>query len=155
MADRRFLMSSLSQLNELAKCDEERLTDAQDRVRVAQARAAEAEVRVEASRRAVQAVQTRLDRLVRVPEARTEQAPADTDEHPVPVVDLIRAFLGEREEATTAEIIVHVRRTRPQANSSSVNPELSRLVKRRHIVRVKTGVYRLSDDREADRLPNL
>ncbi|SFE34360.1 hypothetical protein SAMN05216251_102554 [Actinacidiphila alni] len=155
MADRQFLLNSLSRLRELARSDEERLANAREQVRAAEALVADAEVRVVASSRALEAVETRLDSLVHIPAPRAEEAPVDADKQPLPVVDLIRAYLRERDEATTAEIITHVRRARPQAKPSSINPELTRLVKRRHIVRVTTGVYRLSAEHEAGLLPIL
>ncbi|MDP9612867.1 type IV toxin-antitoxin system AbiEi family antitoxin domain-containing protein [Streptomyces demainii] len=59
------------------------------------------------------------------------------------VVEDIRRFLRQVGQASTKEIIAHVGINRPGAKSSNVSPELSRLVKRGHIVRVSKGVYRL------------
>ncbi|MFD4727942.1 hypothetical protein ACFWNW_22960 [Streptomyces seoulensis] len=153
MADRQFLLNTMSRLRELARSDEELLAKAREHIRVGEALLADAQVRAGATLRALEAVETRFNSLVHVPESDAEAAPTDADRRPAPVVDLIRACLRETREATTSEIIAHVRRTRPYTKSSSVNPELTRLVKRQHIIRVRTGVYRLSDNHEEGVLP--
>ena len=62
---------------------------------------------------------------------------------PVTVGKIIRKFLQGRPEATITEIVDHVRESRPLTTASRVSPELTRLIKRREITRVRQGVYRL------------
>ncbi|MDP9612838.1 hypothetical protein [Streptomyces demainii] len=58
------------------------------------------------------------------------------------VAEDIRRFLRRVGQATTKEIIAHVRNSRPWAGPRNIGPELSRLLAYGDIVRVRTGLYR-------------
>lgn len=79
---------------------------------------------------------------------RSQNSPEKDQEAPVTVVKAILDFLGECREATTGEIVKAVRQVRPKADSSRVNPELTRLCRRGDITRIRTGLYQLAGDGE-------
>ncbi|AYN37695.1 hypothetical protein D9753_36105 [Streptomyces dangxiongensis] len=150
MAHQSFLLNSARHLRSLVAEDEEAVRAAAKRVQEAQESLEDAQLRAEASREVLQSVESRLSKVVGSPLASQDvlfpstTADANASTPPMPVVDLIREFLRPRGEATTGEIIEHVRQSRPSTNSSNVSPELSRLVKMGDVVRPRQGVYSLS-----------
>jgi hypothetical protein len=150
VAHQSFLLNSARHLRSLVAEDEEAVQAAAKRVQEAQESLEDAMLRAEASREVLESVESRLSKVVGPPLASQDVLfPSATAEEnvitpSVPVVDLIRDFLRSRGEATTGEIIEHVRQSRPSTNSSNVSPELSRLVKMGDLVRPRQGVYCLS-----------
>ncbi|MCW1100102.1 hypothetical protein OJ963_40655 [Streptomyces sp. RS2] len=150
MAHQSFLLNSARHLRSLVAEDEGAVEAAEQRVKEAQESLEDAMLRADASREVLESVESRLSKVVGPPRGAQDVLfpPAAAGESvvtpPVPVVDLIREFLRPRGEATTGEIIEHVRQSRPSTNSSNVSPELSRLVKMGDLVRPRQGVYSLA-----------
>ena len=127
---------------------------AEDAARLIQAkeRLAEAEQEVAAAEGRARAT----DHLLAVSLACLDALPAETPQEPdpapvpeptgnpapPPVTALIKDFLRERGQATTAEILEHLRKRRPGTEAGGMSPELSKLVKSHVIERIRQGCYR-------------
>lgn len=148
MAHKAYLLSGARQLRKLVDQDARALEEAHEAARVANERVEEMVLRSQASAQALEVLEARLYVLVPAsvdgqdelfPSPQAQQAPPAPDQDPV--VNVIRAFIEERSQATRSEIVDHVQQLRPSTKPGSVSAELSRLLKRGDVVRCGRGVY--------------
>ncbi|MFH9663575.1 type IV toxin-antitoxin system AbiEi family antitoxin domain-containing protein [Streptomyces sp. NPDC017248] len=152
MAHQSFLLNSARHMRSLVTHDETAVQAAQKHLHEAQASLEDSMLRAKASREALESVELRLSKVVGLPQGDQDVlfpppstgSEESTRTNNAPVVDLIRNFLRQREEATTREIIEHIRLTRPTTSSANVSPELSRLMKKGDLLRPRHGVYSLA-----------
>ncbi|MGW0313993.1 hypothetical protein [Streptomyces flavidovirens] len=137
----------------------ERLQALELQVKVARNEADVAVRMASSSRKALEKTSERLERMLAAaqPEgalSSTVPVRGNVNESGVvrrtPVREVVRLFLQERGEATTREIIEHVRDARPDVNAENTGPELTGWVKEGRIMRSRLGVYRLPMQEAAD-----
>ncbi|MGW8569817.1 hypothetical protein [Streptomyces niveus] len=157
---RQYMLTLVQLLEERSAKDEKASSEASGELAILREAIANAErtalsatTRADASRWALSQAQEVFRCLTSDRQGSSEDAQRPPDkgrEQPVTVVRAILDFLGERGKATTGEIVNAVRQTRPAADSSKVNPELTRLCRRGDITRIQTGLYQLARDAERD-----
>ncbi|MFJ3533958.1 hypothetical protein ACIPQA_00680 [Streptomyces sp. NPDC090109] len=149
MIDRSYLLSSAHQLRQLLQLQVGMRRDAEELIRTATLQLDEAALRESVTERALGAVESRLAGLV-PPQGSSQDELFSASQDPgsrtarVTVAEAVRTFLGDREEATAGEIVIHVQERRPDTPPGNVHAELSRLKRKGVVIRKALGVYALA-----------
>ncbi|MEU5639692.1 hypothetical protein [Streptomyces milbemycinicus] len=146
-------LAVLGELRSLAAHDAAQLTAAKDRLARAEAELtaarsafASASTRAEVSQRVVRGAEellpTTADGRTTAPDgARAAGAPTG---QPPTIAQEVLAFLRPRRRAARAEIIQHIKATRPDIKPGSLARELSRMVSKGTLISVARGRYALA-----------